>query len=362
MTSAFKSFVSGAKKFALGTAHGVPVLELFPKTDPAVDGEDCEHDCESCHVKYPKGFKIDEGDELYGMVKGWSTHALVATGKSDWVRDVADEKGSVMEAIGKAAAPSNGKLMLSASNIPTPNHSSDYAEPTTVLLLPAFVIIDHVTPKSVPELITEFVDKAPTNISPLAPLALPTSVPVASTNGTDTSAAAAATTTSSIPPAIISRRPCPHTALILLCSQKTRDARCGQSAPLLRKELERHLRPLGLFRDMDDERPGGVGIYFISHVGGHKYSANVMVYRRPDAFGLDDVERVTEGGEHMVPKAKTVVPETEDVGAAQCIWLARIKPEDCENLVKYTILQGKVVKPETQLRGGFDRAKGIMSW
>lgn len=108
----FKSLIIGAKKLALGTDGGAPAAELFAKTDPAVDGDDCEHDCESCHVKYPKGFKIDEGDELYGMVKGWSTHALVATGKSDWVRDVADEKGSVMEAIGKAAAPSNGVSKL----------------------------------------------------------------------------------------------------------------------------------------------------------------------------------------------------------------------------------------------------------
>ncbi|KAK2033876.1 hypothetical protein LX32DRAFT_634826 [Colletotrichum zoysiae] len=352
MTSTLKSFVSGAKKIALGTTHGAPALELFPKTDPAVDGDDCDHDCESCHVKYPKGFKIEQSDELYGHVKAWSTHALVATGKSDWVRDVSDEKGSVMEAIGKAASPSNGKLMLSASNIPTPTHSSDYSEPTTVLLLPAFVIIDNVTPKSVPKLITEFVDKAPTNSSPLAPLTLPASVPVDASKGAATS----------IPPEI-SRRPCPHSALILLCSQKTRDARCGQSAPLLRKELERHLRPLGLFRDLDDERPGGVGIYFISHVGGHKYSANVMVYRRPDAFGLDGVERAKAGEDELVPKPRTAtLPETEDVGAAQCIWLARIKPEDCENLVRYTVLQGKVVKPETQLRGGFDRAKGKMSW
>ncbi|KAF5524807.1 Actin patches distal protein 1 [Colletotrichum aenigma] len=350
----FKTLINGARKLALGEAS-VPATELFAKTDPTVDGDECEHDCESCHVKYPKGFKIDEGDELYGHVKGWATHALVATGKSDWVRDVADEKGSVMEAIGRAAAPSNGKLMLSASNIPTPTHHNDYAEPTTVLLLPAFVIIDHVTPKRVPELITEFVDKAPTNTDPLAPLALPASVPVASTNGTETGDASSL----AIPPQM-SRRPCPHSALILLCSQKTRDARCGQSAPLLRKELERHLRPLGLFRDMDDERPGGVGIYFISHVGGHKYSANVMVYRRPDAFGLDDVERAK--GEEIKVTPKVVLPEEEDVGAAQCIWLARVKPEDCENLVRYTILQGKVVKPETQLRGGFDRAKGLMSW
>jgi hypothetical protein len=129
---------------------------------------------------------------------------------------------------------------------------------------------------------------------------------------------------------------------------------------LLRKELERHLRPLGLFRDLDDERPGGVGIYFISHVGGHKYSANVMVYRRPNAFGLDDVERAKVEGD-LRPKRKES-EEEENLGAAQCIWLARIKPEDCENLVKFTVLQGKVVKPEKQLRGGFDRSKGVMSW
>jgi glycerol-3-phosphate O-acyltransferase/dihydroxyacetone phosphate acyltransferase len=59
-------------------------------------------------VRYPRGFKIDEEDVLYGQVKGWSTHVLVGTGKTDWVRDVGDEKGSVMEAIGKADGPTNG--------------------------------------------------------------------------------------------------------------------------------------------------------------------------------------------------------------------------------------------------------------
>jgi (2Fe-2S) ferredoxin len=48
--------------------------------------------------------------------------------------------------------------------------------------------------------------------------------------------------------------------------------------------------------------------------------------------------------------------------AAQCVWLARVKPEDCENIVKYTLLQGKVVKPDRQLRGGFDRCKQLASW
>lgn len=361
-----KRYVSNPSTPQSGKTGTATVTELFPTTTPAVDGEDCSHDCESCHVSYPRGFKIDESDLLYGHVKGWSTHVLVATGKSDWVRDVEDEKGSVMQAFGNADKPKNGRLMLSASNIPTPGHSADYSEPTTVLVLPAFRVVDGVTPADVPRLVN-WINEAPTNTDALAPVSLPRSIPAPAPDARE-----------------LLTRPSPHAALILLCSQKTRDARCGQSAPLLRKELERHLRPLGLFRDLDDERPGGVGIYFISHVGGHKYSANVMVYRRPDAFGVDAVERARLGaGEELKPVKKApqkrkpvaeveapaegeaangATEEEEDVGAAQCIWLARVKPEDCENLVKYTILQGKVVKPETQLRGGFDREKGLMSW
>lgn len=83
--------------------------KLFPKVDPAVDGEDCERDCDSCTVKYPAKWSIDEKEKLYGHVKGWSTQLLVATGKTDWTRDVEDEKGSVMEAVVKGGVkPSNG--------------------------------------------------------------------------------------------------------------------------------------------------------------------------------------------------------------------------------------------------------------
>ena len=83
--------------------------QLFPKTDPAVDGDECLHDCESCSVRLPSKWSIDEDDKLYGQLKGWSTHLIVATGKTDWVRDVEDEKGSVMEAVGKSKVkPSNG--------------------------------------------------------------------------------------------------------------------------------------------------------------------------------------------------------------------------------------------------------------
>lgn len=329
---------------------------LFPRTNPDVDGDDCLHDCATCTVKFPRKFAIDEEDKLYGEIKGWSRHLLVATGKTDWVRDVEDESGSVMEAVGKHRNDVHGgKLMLSATNIPTPDHHGDdhgpYGphRPTRVLLLPNFQWIDHVTPATVPDLIRSVINTAPTNTSPLL-------------NRPITSASL---------PAGLALKACPHKYLILLCSQATRDARCGQSAPLLQKELERHLRPLGLFRDLHDERPGGVGIFFISHVGGHKYSANMMVYRRADvgrsvAEQMDTSPAVSEDNHPQSNGATLLVggkaKDTSEGEAAQCIWLARVKPEDCENIVKFTVLQGKVVKPESQLRGGFDRERGIVSW
>ncbi|KAJ9631100.1 hypothetical protein H2203_001631 [Taxawa tesnikishii (nom. ined.)] len=264
------------------------VTLLFPKTDPAVDGEQCLHDCDSCTIHYPNKFTIDEDEKLYGHVNGWSTHLIIGTGKTDWVRDVEDEKGSVMEAVGKTKGKiSNGKMMLSASNMPVPHTSHD--DPagsvrTDVLLLPAFTVISNVTPQNVPDLITHVINNAPTNTTPLQ-------VSQSGDGGGIHGASA-------------------------------------ESAPLLRREFERHLRPLGLYRDLDDARPGGVGIYFISH-------------------------RAREN------QAADGTPAQE---AAQCIWLARVRPEDCENIVRYTILQGKVVKPERQLRGGFDRSRQVVSW
>jgi hypothetical protein len=71
--------------------HKAPKGQLFPQTNAAVDGEDCLHDCESCTIRYPAKFSIEESDELYGHIKGWQRHLVVATGKTDWVRRSEDE-------------------------------------------------------------------------------------------------------------------------------------------------------------------------------------------------------------------------------------------------------------------------------
>ncbi|EFE40107.1 hypothetical protein TRV_05176 [Trichophyton verrucosum HKI 0517] len=271
---------------------------LFPTVDPRVDGDGCDHDCASCTIRYPSRFKVDEGRNLYGTVKPVTNHVLVATGKSDWVSKVENEKGSLMEAFSDSPQPKGERTVVLASNIPVDPMSDDAS--STVLLLPAFTYVDHVSTADIPELNARFVSK-------------------------DNSDQAQAPSVKSS----LQSRPCPRDYVVLLCSHKTRDARCGISAPLIKKELERHLRPLGLLRDDDDERPGGVGIFFVSHVGGHKFAANMLIYRKEDE---------------------------------QMIWLARIRPEHCEGVVKHTIINGKVIHPETQLRGGFDRKNGLTSW
>ncbi|KAL2865868.1 sucrase/ferredoxin-like domain-containing protein [Aspergillus lucknowensis] len=277
---------------------------IFPTVDPKEDGIDCKKDCADCTIQYPSKVKVETSRPLYGHIKQFHTHILVATGKSDWKEKVENETGSLMEAIHGSSGSQHGRMMVSASNL-TPLDAKD-GEPTgkgtTVLLLPSFTFVDSVSPNDITELINHFID---------APLSSPGK---------------------SITPPADSRlksRPCEYDHVVLLCSHKRRDARCGITAPLIKRELERHLRTKGLYRDADDGRPGGVGIFFVSHVGGHKFSANVLVYRRKEQ---------------------------------QMIWLARVRPEHCEGIVNYTLLQGKVVHPDSQLRGGFDRMRGLTSW
>lgn len=108
-TAAVTSTTATGGMSGSGSFQTATIEALFAKTDPAVDGEECLHDCASCTTHYPAKFSIDEEEELYGHVKGFETHLIVATGKTDWVRDVEDEVGSVMEAVGKCGVvPSNG--------------------------------------------------------------------------------------------------------------------------------------------------------------------------------------------------------------------------------------------------------------
>ena len=122
-------------------------------------------------------------------------------------------------------------------------------------------------------------------------------------------------------------------ALILICGHNGRDTRCGIMGPLLRTEFEEKLATQGFDvlkeagKPLDsDKHTARVGL--ISHVGGHKFAGNVIMYI-PPSF-------------------------TDNALAGSGIWYGRVRPEHVEGIVNSTLLQGKVIKE--LFRGGISQS------
>lgn len=141
-----------------------------------------------------------------------------------------------------------------------------------------------------------------------------------------------------------------HEVMVLICGHGGRDRRCGIYGPLLRGEFEKRLPEKGIEvlkgpRDVEAEMEGGEGraviqgetsgreraarVGLISHIGGHKYAGNVIVYLPPTLTTED-------GRPHPL--------------AGYGIWYGRVEPAHVEGIVTETILNGTVI--EELFRGG----------
>lgn len=122
--------------------------------------------------------------------------------------------------------------------------------------------------------------------------------------------------------------------LVLICGHGGRDARCGMLGPVLRDEFEEKLKAKGIELrpqpDLAQEQHGrlSASVGLISHIGGHKYAGNVIIY---------------------IPKT---LKEAGHPLAGKGIWYGRVGPEQVEGVVEQTIVQGKVVKE--LFRGGIE--------
>ncbi len=141
--------------------------------------------------------------------------------------------------------------------------------------------------------------------------------------------------------------------LVLICGHGGRDMRCGIMGPVLQKEFENKLPKAGLDvlrGPVVDESvsgpplPGTVTdprrtarVAQISHVGGHKYAGNVIIYL-PPAFKND------EGNPHPL--------------AGHGIWYGRIEPRHVEGLIQETIINGNVISDH--FRGAIKRDGEIL--
>jgi (2Fe-2S) ferredoxin len=144
--------------------------------------------------------------------------------------------------------------------------------------------------------------------------------------------------------------------LVLICGHGGRDGRCGVMGPVLREEFERQLPgqgyqvlkgPVESFPNKDEllledgkREQAGKGIArvgLISHIGGHKFAGNVILYFPPGLKGKD-------GNRHAL---------------AGCgIWYGRVEPRHVDGILKETLGNGKVV--EELFRGGIRQGGEIL--
>ncbi|KDE06888.1 hypothetical protein MVLG_02776 [Microbotryum lychnidis-dioicae p1A1 Lamole] len=387
--------LSSAASAAL-TSHGVPLKTL----EEACKG--CAHDDSDDLETYPKTFDVDLDSEMLGSVNYYGRQILIATGKSDWDREVTDDPeslpGLLKSAYELATTCSDGgrkgtgllnktfqklkivkgddaplpegsvykgvypsivappPLKASTSAVaPDSTETAEVVEPPrlsiltgsflsnshedddhSVIVLPDFKIVHHVSAKA--SSVKAFVGS---HLHPSVPRPGLSSLTSSKTRS----------------------YPLPYRALVLICSHKRRDKRCHIAAPLLINQFHHHLAEHDLEMDergdslgSSDERPleawpleereskmdealkgvrigeGRVGVFKCSHIGGHRYAGNVIIY---------------------LPNGTS-------------IWYGRVTPRDVGAIVQTTLIEGKVI-PEL-LRGGLGLAgksgfeEGVLSW
>ena len=102
--------------------------------------------------------------------------------------------------------------------------------------------------------------------------------------------------------------------VILICGHGARDSRCGILGPLLQEQFETVLGREGLQATVGQ----------ITHIGGHKFAGNVIIFVPPHFRTPDD----------RTGRARTW----------RSVWYGRVRPEHCEGIIQESVLKGRVIE------------------
>ncbi|KAF5333400.1 hypothetical protein D9611_002199 [Ephemerocybe angulata] len=327
----------------------------------SADCRSCSDPCDLGHDAYPRrGFDIDMETPMLGTVKPYQRQIVISTGRSDWERDITEASGSLAASMAEVirthkaqakddhnhkhghgkhdhgnGAPKSPKLHAGvfrpsdATKISTLNGSHrtlcEDHDRETVLVFPDYKVVTEVR----------------RNVQGAQDLWDSAVKPELDQRG-----------------AFLEKSPLktwvlPYSCVILLCSHRRRDARCGIAAPKLEHALIKSLEAQGWEADTELEHPSHTMgapleelnvtpeqreenialqlkesteskralILMVSHVGGHKYAGNVIIYT-PSGSG---------------------------------VWYGRVTPHDVDSIVENTIIKGLVLPP--LLRGGMNLSK-----
>ncbi|KUJ11443.1 Sucraseferredoxin-like protein [Mollisia scopiformis] len=298
----------------------------------------------------PEGLEIDHSKSLNGTMAAYAEQVLICTGKDDWMSRIEEENSGdnlaadIKELLGRGGMYSDPYHNVSVTNASFPSSVPARSEiqTTSAYLLPSFKYIPflpRVSFDSVQALVKGYL--LPKKLHPAH----------ASLSPIHRDRLTRSENQGKFLPAVQDVKD----ILVLICGHGGRDMRCGVLGPVLRNEFEQQMPkdnirvmngPVnigdGQNRDViessatsDTSQSARVGL--ISHIGGHKFAGNVILYIPPGTKTADGKENALAG----------------------CgIWYGRVEPKHVEGIIKETILGGRVI--EDLFRGGIRQGGEIL--
>ncbi|CAO3595897.1 unnamed protein product [Absidia cylindrospora] len=268
-------------------------IDQIPPTTNVVNCNNCAMDCYE-HASYPSYLDLDNTTELLGSMSPYGRHIMIATGLTNWAERIEDDSPTLAAHLHKVINQDtnytqhkpNGRIFI--TNTSMLNIYSTEPDGHDVLVLPENILISNVKPHDAEAFYRAFLDKP----LPLQPVQLIHYNNINQFTFTPTCWQVYAN---------------PSASLILLCSHRRRDKRCGVTAPILAREFDHVLRE----HDIEEQGDRGTTVMMVSHIGGHKFAGNVICYTHQGTRGT---------------------------------WYGRVKACHCKQIVQDTILGGKIVK------------------
>ncbi|KAL1896568.1 Altered inheritance of mitochondria protein 32 [Sporothrix stenoceras] len=302
----------------------------------------------------PADLPIDRKTPLNGQIAAYNEQVLVCTGTSDWPSKIEDENSGdnlaadLKELFGRGGTYTDPFHHISVLNASFPPSVPRLVglQSSSVYLLPSFTYIPFL-----PRLSFDAVEALaqgfllPEKLHPMHDGALS---PIHRDRLTRKPA---------VRSLLYGVRESIPDVLVLICGHGGRDARCGIMGPVLQTAFEKELGRVGFNVEQGPVAPeeymdkppkeedapapttsttARVGL--ISHIGGHKFAGNVIVYLPPSLKAADGLSA------HPL--------------AGYGLWYGRVEPGHVEGLVQDTILQGKVV--EDHFRGAINQQREVV--
>jgi len=278
-----------------------PVDEKLLAADLACAG--CKQPCEE-HPRYAESFlKTISGASMVGSVKPYNSHLLVCSGqlatqwashpdrqRDSWAHVFAQEFETRQRRIGY-------RVMCSLTEQPT----ADVTEEEQQSICDVIVFPDMIKYLKIPiRLIGAWIDAHFIQHTALA---------------------------------AIQMERLSSLSAVCVCCHKKRDARCGQAGPLLADEFDREL-------SLESSAPLNslaCPVFRISHIGGHKWAGNVIVYR---------AEKKSES-----QSLSTTLGSTSPAASAvSAYWYGRVHACHVHSIVQQLILRGQPASLQPLLR------------